>query len=119
MIYSNSCVYLRDDTQSAALLAYHLPGGFHRLMNTSRYADWRTSSGFAQFRPEQSSVETAQSRRVSCDYMKTVILTYILLLIGNFSYSQQTDFWTIFWDEKEETFGFKDNKRQSVIDPKF
>lgn len=51
--------------------------------------------------------------------MKTVILTYILLLIGNFSYSQQTDFWTIFWDEKEETFGFKDNKRQSVIDPKF
>src|SRR5690606_24989192 len=57
------CVYLRDDTHSAALLAYHRPGGFHRLMNTSRYADWRTSSGFAQFRPEQSSVETAQSRR--------------------------------------------------------
>src|SRR5690606_20475428 len=71
MIYSNNCVYLRDDTQSAALLAYHLPGGFHRLMNTSRYADWRTSSGFAQFRPEQSSVETAQSRRAVSGNFKT------------------------------------------------
>src|SRR5690606_40651742 len=64
------CVYLRDDTQSAALLAYHRPGGFHRLMNTSRYADWRTSSGFAQFRPEQSSVETAQSRRAVSGHCK-------------------------------------------------
>src|SRR5690606_27016522 len=70
------CVYLRDDTQSAALLAYHRPGGFHRLLNTSRYADWRTSSGFAQFRPEQSSVETAQSRgAVSGHCKKTNIRT--------------------------------------------
>ena len=34
MIYSNNCVYLRDVTQSAALLASHRSGGFHRLMHS-------------------------------------------------------------------------------------
>lgn len=51
--------------------------------------------------------------------MKTVILTYILFLIGNFSYSQQTDYWTVFWDKKEENFGFKDQNGEIIIQPKF
>lgn len=46
--------------------------------------------------------------------MKTIILTYILLLCGTFSYSQQADYWTIFWNEDEEKFGFKDNCGQPL-----
>src|SRR5690606_13488538 len=109
MIYSNSCVYLRDVAKSLRASATS-PGGF---AVRSPFRD------FVHLKVLRNAKHFAKPPGVSCDYMKTVILTYILLLIGNFSYSQQTDFWTIFWDEKEETFGFKDNKRQSVIDPKF
>ncbi|HSL88005.1 MAG TPA: WG repeat-containing protein [Ignavibacteriaceae bacterium] len=51
--------------------------------------------------------------------MKTIILTYILLLCGTFSYSQQNNYWTAFWDEDGEKFGFKDNSGLIVIQPKF
>jgi hypothetical protein len=61
----------------------------------------------------------AKPQTVSCDYMKIVILTYILLLLGNISYSQQTDYWTVFWDKKEENFGFKDLNGNVKIQPKF
>lgn len=40
-------------------------------------------------------------------------------MIGNFSYSQQTDYWTVFWDKKEENFGFKDQNGKVIIQPKF
>jgi len=53
------------------------------------------------------------------DQMKTILLTYILFLCGTFSYSQQADYWTIFWNENEEKFGFKDNNGHTVIEPKF
>ena len=51
--------------------------------------------------------------------MKTILLTYILFLCGTFSYSQQADYWTIFWNENEEKFGFKDNNGLIIIQPKF
>lgn len=43
----------------------------------------------------------------------------MLLLIGNFSYAQKTDYWTVFWDKKEEKFGFKDQCGKVKIQPKF
>jgi hypothetical protein len=51
--------------------------------------------------------------------MKTILLTYILFLCGTFSYSQQNIYWTAFWDENEEKFGFKDNNGLIVVQPKF
>jgi hypothetical protein len=51
--------------------------------------------------------------------MKNVILTYILLLIGHFSYSQQKGYWTVFGNKKEEEFGFKNHNGKIKIQPKF
>ena len=51
--------------------------------------------------------------------MKTMLLTYIILLFGTFLYSQQTDVWTAFWDDNEEKFGFKDSNGLIVVQPKF
>ncbi|ALJ00718.1 WG repeat-containing protein [Rufibacter tibetensis] len=51
--------------------------------------------------------------------MKTIILTYIFLLIGTLAYSQQSEHWTVFWDKKEESFGFKDQNGRVQIQPKF
>lgn len=51
--------------------------------------------------------------------MKTIILTYLIFLYGTFSYSQQNNYWTAFWNEDEEKFGFKDNSGLVVIQPIF
>ncbi|MDR7130633.1 hypothetical protein J2X69_002989 [Algoriphagus sp. 4150] len=52
-------------------------------------------------------------------YMRTLAVTCILLLIGTSVYAQQGDFWIRFWDDTEENFGFKDESGQIVIQPKF
>lgn len=51
--------------------------------------------------------------------MNTLFLTYVLLLCGTFSYSQQNNYWTAFWDEYGEKFGFKDDSGLIVTQPKF
>ncbi len=51
--------------------------------------------------------------------MIIILLTYILLLCGTFSYSQQTEVWTTFWNENEEKFGFKASNGLIVVHPKF
>ncbi len=51
--------------------------------------------------------------------MRTLAITYILLLVGTSSYAQQAGYWTSFWDDTEENFGFRDENGQIVIQPKF
>ena len=51
--------------------------------------------------------------------MKTIILTYIIFIIGLSVQAQNTDTWTAFWDENSELMGFKNSKGQVEIEPKF
>src|SRR5690554_8208740 len=81
-----------DDMQSATLLAYHRPGGLHRLMLAvaSRTAHIRRFCAI----PHRSSapIGTAQSRRAVIAYAKKTIL-HIDNLYNHFDffYGVQTD----------------------------
>ena len=51
--------------------------------------------------------------------MKSVIITYFLLLIGQLTFAQNNEVWVSFWDEESDLMGFKNSKGEIMIEPKF
>lgn len=51
--------------------------------------------------------------------MKSVIITYFLLLIGQLTFAQNNEVWTSFWNEESDLMGFKNSKGEMMIEPRF
>ncbi len=51
--------------------------------------------------------------------MKSILLTYLIILIGLSAFSQSSEKWIAFWNEESQLMGFKNSKGQVEIKPKF
>ncbi|MBB4119984.1 hypothetical protein GGR32_002296 [Mesonia hippocampi] len=51
--------------------------------------------------------------------MKAEIISFFLLLIGQFTFAQNNEVWTSFWNEETDLMGFKNSKDEVMIEPKF
>ncbi len=51
--------------------------------------------------------------------MKSVIITYILLLIGQLTFAQNNEVWTSFRDKESDLIGFKNSEGKIMIKPRF
>lgn len=51
--------------------------------------------------------------------MKSLILSFLLILIGLPAFSQADEKWTAFWDDSTQLMGFKNSVGEVMIEPKF